>query len=172
MSLHAIDDPADERSIEELVGSESHRLTEERIAPKQRRIDDLRARYDPEFGRDLSPHSTQELIERLRAAATHERERRKIGDADAALAFGLRRLDILRALCERTDYRESLEALTADDDRSIRLQAAQRLVPHERATATLERLRAEGVEPEASEAARWIDILRRRDTRPKPWDAE
>jgi hypothetical protein len=162
MSLHWIHDPADERAIEALVESESNRLMEERIAPKKRRIEELRARHDPEFGADLSILSTPELIERLRAAATEQRERRNDTDADAALAITLKRLDIFEALRARDDYRRTLEALTADDDRSIQVQAAQRLAPHALAIETFQRLRADGVEPEASEAARWLDIIQRR----------
>jgi hypothetical protein len=169
MSLHAIDEPADDRSIEALVESASQRLMEERAAPKKRRIEELRARYDPECGSDLSALSTRELVERLRAAAAEQRERR--AEADATLVFGLKRLDIFEALRERADYMQTLETLTADDDPSIRFQAAQRLLPHALATATFERIRADGVEPEASEAARWLDTLQRRDARPKPWDA-
>jgi hypothetical protein len=170
MSLHAIDEPADERSIEELVESESNRLLERRSAPKKRRIDELRARHDPEFGADISRFSTQELIERLRIAATEQREHEQAGNANAAHAFFLKRLDIFAALRGKSDYFATLEALTADDDRSIRLQAAQRLGTSARAIAALERLRDEGIEPEASEAARWLEVRRRDDARTKPWD--
>jgi hypothetical protein len=170
MSLHAIDDPADERTIEELVESESNRLMERRLAPKKRRIDEMRARYDPEFGTDFSPFSAQELIERLRTAAIEHREHEMAGNADAANAFSLKRLDIFAALRGKLDYLATLEALTLDDDRSIRLQAAQRLAPRPSAVAAFERLRDEGIEPEASEAARWLEVRQLSDARAKPWD--
>jgi hypothetical protein len=170
MSLHAIDDPADERTIEELVESESNRLMERRLAPQNRRIDELRARYDPEFGTDFSPFPARELIERLRTAATEQREHEMAGNTDAAHAFFLKRLDIFDALRGKLDYHATLEALALDDDRSIRLQAAQRLAPRPSAIAAFERLRDEGIDPEASEAARWLEVRQRNDSRAKPWD--
>jgi hypothetical protein len=163
-------DPQGERRLEQLVESEASRPLEELVAPKKERIANWRAQYDPSLNDDLTQCSTEDIVQRLRAAAVTEREHRAAGNDDISCVFGLKRIDLFSALRERPDYLETLEALTADTDPAIRLHAAQRLQESPIGIATLQRLRDDDIEPEASEARNTLQVYQRANARPKPWD--
>ena len=158
------------RRVEELVESELERY----VSPSLERMDrwhaSLREQYDPDSAdADYGTCTTDDLLEHLRAASARERTYRTEGNPDAAFVFSQKRWPIVHALRERPEYDAILERLTSGDDRALRLLAAQLQFPA--AIATLERSRAENVEPEASEAASLLHTIERSSARPKPWDA-
>jgi hypothetical protein len=156
--------------LEEFVESEAARALEELVAPKKERMAKFRARYDSTLNDDLTMCSTEDIIERLRAAAITEREYRVAGNDDVSFVFRMKGSDLIGALRERTEYQETLETLTAEADPAIRLHAARLLSRSPLAIAVLERLRDDGIEPEASEAQEILLSHLEEDERPKPWD--
>jgi len=75
----------------------------------------------------------------------------------------------MTAIRSRDGGLEALERLTDVDDRALRLHVAQWLCRRPAGKAAFERLRDEGIDPEASEAREWLEDEQRSADRPKPW---
>jgi hypothetical protein len=161
--------PADRKRLEHIVATENQAIAARHREPREQKMAELRARYDP-GARELTSGkwSRGELVAELMATSSRMREARDREDAQAERFFGLKRWSIVELLRAEPDFEDVLIELGDSGDRSLRLLSALLLGPS--AMPKLIAIRDERVEPEASEAARILEGIEQRDRRPKAWD--
>jgi hypothetical protein len=160
---------AERKRLERVVDNENQAIAARLREPVERKAAELRERYDS-GARELTSGawSTGELVAELMATSSRMTEARNRADAEAESFFGYKRWSIVEMLRAKPDFPDVLDELGDSGDRSLRLLAA--LLQGPSALPKLVAIRDEGVEPEASEAARILDGIERRDRRPKAWD--
>ncbi len=161
--------PEARKRLEQLVDSENKAAVARLREPVDRKAAELRERYDP-GARELTSGkwSTGELVAELMMTSSRMRDARDREDAEAENFFGYKRWSIVEMLREKPDFDDVLGELADSGDRSLRLLSA--LLTGPSALPKLVAIRDEGVEPEASEAARILEGIEQRDRRPKAWD--
>jgi hypothetical protein len=159
----------DRRRLEHLVAAENQAINARLREPHERKMAELRELYDP-GARELTSGkwSTGELVAELMTTSSRMREARERQDPQAERFFGRKRWSIVELLRAEPDFEDVLIELGDSGDRSLRLLSA--LLTGPSALTKLIAIRDEGVEPEASEAARILEGIEQRDRRPKAWD--
>jgi hypothetical protein len=167
---------AEQRRLEQLVEREKERTTTEYLATSRsaRRHARLRKRYDPNpTAVDAQTCPIEELIDLLNEASRREVDFRERGNRDAAFVFSQKKFELLQGLRQRPEREAVLRRLAAAREhgqRPLRYAAAMMIRDRMEQALFLERLRDEGVDPEAKEAAKWLEWCRKDRLRPKPWD--
>jgi len=165
-------DKGEQRYLEQLVETEIDHYLEVSKFSYNRWQAALRELYDHDGNEPVDQMSTTELVDLLLMTAERKTKYRAEGNEDAVLAFGEKSRAITSELSKRPGYKAIFERLTAVDDRELSLWMAYVTFPKSAAVRALERLRDDGIEPEATRARQFLEGHLRDASRPRPWDDE